>query len=72
MDKFIPQSPDPSLKQDADMSLAKFGHLNSVVLALQGALNNVYADNAAAIAGGLSEGDFYRTATGEVFVVYTP
>ena len=30
----------------------------------------VYADNAAAIAGGLSVGDIYMTATGQVMVVY--
>ena len=28
-----------------------------------------YADNAAAIAGGHSAGDFYKTATGEVRIV---
>lgn len=28
---FIPQSPDPYLKDSADMSLAKFGHINSLV-----------------------------------------
>lgn len=31
MNKFKPQSPDPFLKKDADMSLAKFGHLNAIV-----------------------------------------
>lgn len=31
MDKFIPQSPDKLLKKDADMSLAKFGHINAIV-----------------------------------------
>jgi hypothetical protein len=30
----------------------------------------VYANNAAALAGGLKAGDFYRTATGQVMVVY--
>jgi hypothetical protein len=30
----------------------------------------VYADNAAAITGGLAAGDFYRTSTGVVMVVY--
>lgn len=29
-----------------------------------------YADNAAALAGGLTEGDFYKTAIGVVQVVY--
>jgi hypothetical protein len=32
----------------------------------------VYADNAAAIAGGLAAGRFYRTSTGVLMVVYTP
>jgi hypothetical protein len=31
-----------------------------------------YANNAAAIAGGLATGSLYRTATGVVMVVYTP
>jgi len=30
----------------------------------------VYADNAAALAGGLAAGKFYKTATGIVMVVY--
>lgn len=30
----------------------------------------VYADNAAAVAGGMVEGEFYRTSTGSVMVVY--
>jgi len=29
-----------------------------------------YADNAAALGGGLTAGDFYRTATGVLMVVY--
>lgn len=29
-----------------------------------------YADNATAVAGGLSVGEMYKTATGEVMVVY--
>lgn len=31
MEKFKPQSPDLFLKKDADMSPAKFGHLNAIV-----------------------------------------
>ncbi len=31
---------------------------------------STYADNAAAVAGGLSVGELYKTATGEVMVVY--
>ena len=30
----------------------------------------VYANNAAALVGGLASGDFYRTATGILMVVY--
>ena len=69
MEKFIPQSPDPYLKKDADMSLAKFGHLNAMLLLINAAKDNVYADNIAALAGGLTEGDVYSTATGEVRIV---
>lgn len=31
MDKFIPQSPDPFLKKEADMTGARFGHINAIV-----------------------------------------
>jgi hypothetical protein len=31
---------------------------------------STYADNAAAVAGGLRVGELYKTATGEVMVVY--
>lgn len=31
MDKFIPQSPDKFLKQEADMTGARFGHINAIV-----------------------------------------
>jgi len=76
MEKFVPQSPDPFLNKDEDMSLAKFGHINAIVDELNttnntidSAKNNVYANNVAALAGGLSVGDFYRTATGEIRIV---
>jgi hypothetical protein len=76
MEKFVPQSPDPFLKKDSDMSLAKFGHINAIVEELNTVnatvtqiKTNVYANNAAAIAGGLTQGDFYSTATGEVRIV---
>ncbi len=45
-------------KAAADLALARIENLP------------VYADNAAAIAGGLAVGRFYRTATGVVMVVY--
>ena len=66
--KFTPESPDKFLKADADQALVKFGHLNYL---LDQANNNVYADNAAALAGGLKAGDLYRTATGQLMITYT-
>ena len=65
--QFIPQSPDPYLNNEAEMSLIKFGHMNFI---LEQCNKNVYANNAAAITGGLSAGDFYRTSTGQLFIVY--
>jgi hypothetical protein len=41
MDTFIPQSPDPFLQKDADMSPAKFGHINAIVEALTVVENSV-------------------------------
>ena len=64
--KFIPESNDPYLRKDADMHLAKFGHLNFLLAQLN---DNVHADDTAAKAAGLKEGDLYRTATGSVQVV---
>jgi hypothetical protein len=65
--KFKNVSPDPYLRTGEDMGLAKFGHLNFLL----GQLNdNVHADNAAAKTAGLKAGDFYRTATGQVHIVY--
>lgn len=66
MKKFTPQSPDPYLVKEEDMALAKFGHLNGLIASIA---NNVYADNAAALAGGLEVGTLYSTATGEVRIV---
>jgi hypothetical protein len=65
-EQFIPQSPDSFLKKEADMSLVKYGHLNFL---LDQCNNNVYANNTAAKAGGLKKGDFYRTSTGQIFIV---
>jgi hypothetical protein len=64
--KFIPQSPDEFLTSESQMSLIKFGHINFLLNQVN---NNVYANNAAALAGGLKVGDFYRTTTGQVFIV---
>ena len=65
--KFIPKSPDKYLKKGADTSLVKFGQLNFLLNQMN---NNVYADNTAALAGGLKKGDFYRTSTGVVMIVF--
>lgn len=77
MDLFVPQSPDPFLKKDSDMSLAKFGHINAIVdelnvlnNALYQMRNNIYANNATAIANGLVPGDFFRTTAGVLHVVH--
>ena len=66
MKKFTPKSPDPYLNEDADMGLARFGHLNALKASVS---ENVFADNATAITGGLTPGDLYSTVTGEVRVV---
>jgi len=66
MKKFTPVSPDPNIKEDSDMGLARFGHLNAFIASVS---ENVFADNATALAGGLTAGDLYSTATGEVRVV---
>jgi hypothetical protein len=39
LDKFIPLSPDPDLNAGSDMTVAKFGHLNTIVDYLNSALN---------------------------------
>lgn len=72
MKKFIPKSPDKFLKKEADMSLAKFGHLNEIVSVINQITDNVYADNTAALAAGLEVGTLYSTGTGEVLVVVAP
>ena len=69
MKKFTPASPDALLKKEADMTLAKFGHLNKLVDVINTITENIYADNTAALAGGLEVGTLYSTATGEVRVV---
>lgn len=42
----------------------------TVSLASLGAAASVYADNTAALAGGLVAGDLYRTSTGVLMIVY--
>ena len=54
----------------SDSNVARYGHVNALAEAtLDAVKNNVYADNAAALAGGLVAGELYSTATGEVRVV---
>jgi hypothetical protein len=54
----LPASPNITLKAD--------GNINA-----KGAVARVYADNTAAKAGGLVDGDIYRTATGQLMIVFT-
>lgn len=63
--KFVPMSPDPYLKKDEDMTLAKFGHLNRLLMDAQ----REYADNATAIEAGLKAGELYSTPAGDVKIV---
>ena len=63
--KFIPQSPDPFLKKDSDMALAKFGHINELLRMMQ----REFADDTAAKAAGLVVGDLYSKPGGAVHVV---
>ncbi len=56
--RFIPQSDDPYLRRDADMSLVKFGHLNFLLTQIN---ENSFADVAAAEAAGLVAGDLFQT-----------
>ncbi len=67
--KFVPQSPDPFLKVDADTTLVKYGHINFLLNQIN---TNVYANNAVAMAAGLEIGDLYRNNLGQVFVVFKP
>ena len=54
----LPASPNITLKAD--------GNINA-----KGAVARVYADNTAAKAAGLVDGDIYRTATGQLMIVFT-
>ena len=71
LNKFRSQSPDPELSKatrtgrGGDATLARLAHLNKIVDFLT---LSEYADNAAALAAGLTAGDLYHTA-GAVKVV---
>jgi hypothetical protein len=51
-------------------SAAATANLATIVMA--GIDDRIYADNAAAISGGLVAGDIYRTSAGVLMVVFTP
>lgn len=78
LNKFRAQSPDPELARASrtgrggDALLARLAHLNKLVDELNELVGFLtlaeYADNAAALAGGLVAGDLYHTA-GAVKVV---
>ena len=70
MEKFVPQTPDKFLRKDADMAPAKFGHLNEIVIFLNGASDNVFESNDLALAGGLEPGDLYRNDKGQISIVF--
>ena len=38
MEKFRPLSPDPFIIDDADMTVARFGHINAIVDAINGTI----------------------------------
>ena len=59
---FEPVSPDPDITTPGDQGLAKFGHLNALIDYIQNA--PIYADNAAALTGGLKAGDLYKFQAG--------
>lgn len=57
------------LKFPGDNKLARVGHVNYALAVINQITTNVFADNAAALAGGLKVGDLYSTAAGDVKVV---
>lgn len=56
-------------KNDGNATLARVGHVNYLLDLINQITENVYADNAAALAAGLEVGALYSTATGAVRVV---
>lgn len=57
------------LRFTGDNKLARVGHVNYALGVTNQITANVFPNNAAALAGGLSVGDLYSTAAGEVRVV---
>ena len=68
IEKFIPLSPDPYITSDPEMTLAKFGHLNTIVDYLNGtnALTNIKIAGINNTAGYI---DFSANPTGSTTVV---
>lgn len=75
--EFWVRNTDYNVSQKFKISAAKSGYvtkeIDDIVIFPIGAVtgNTAYADNTAAKAGGLVDGDIYRTAAGIVMVVYT-
>ncbi len=64
----VPNSPDPNIVVDTDLTAAKLGDVNYIIRAIKTA--PVYVDNAAALLAGLLPGDIYlTTATNSLSIV---
>jgi hypothetical protein len=57
------------LRRTGDNKLARVGHVNYALDVTNQITTNVFANNLAALAGGLTVGTLYSTASGEVRVV---
>lgn len=57
------------LRFPGDNKLARVGHVNHALAVTNQITTNVFANNAAALAGGLKVGDLYSTTAGDVKVV---
>lgn len=57
MEEFLPKSPDPRILTQADQTLARFGHLNTLIRELNSL--PVYLSNADAITAGLKPGELF-------------
>lgn len=55
---------------NADLGAMAYQGLNPVVETIKAKSLSTYADNTAALAGGLVAGQFYKTSTGVLMVVY--
>lgn len=55
---------------NADLGTMAYQGLNPVVETIKAKSLSTYADNTTALAGGLVAGQFYKTSTGVLMVVY--